>query len=252
MLATRIIPTLLCRGRQLVKGKAFKSWRNVGLVAQAVRIHQATNVDELILLDIGATLENRGPDLDLIKELTANCFMPITVGGGIRSVEDIEYLLAAGADKVAICSAIADIHFLEQMAKRFGCQAIVAAVDYKQTAYGLAAYTNNGTRGRGNAVGWAKQLAAFGAGEILLTCIDREGQMEGYDLDTIREISGAVDIPVIAHGGAGSYLHMLEAIQAGAHAVAAGSLFQFEDCTPRGAAVFLEQHGVEVRLEHVG
>lgn len=262
-LAVRIIPTLLCRGRQLVKGKQFNSWRSVGLVAQAVRIHQARAVDELVLLDIGATPENRGPDLALVEELTADCFMPISVGGGVRKIQDVQDLLNAGADKVIICTAAVrttEQDFLNDCTERFGSQAIVAALDYRrlsQEAVKLfdGAWLDPMTQIRGGAqsVAWSPVQAAIdycrrGAGEILLTRIDREGTLEGYDLDLIRYISRAVDIPVIAHGGCGTYEHMLEAIQAGASAVAAGAMFQFTDQTPRGAAEYLHSKGIEVRL----
>lgn len=237
-LAKRIIPTLLCRGRQLVKGVAFNSWRSVGLVAQAVRIHQARGVDELVLLDIAATSEGRGPDLKLVEELTKDCFMPIAVGGGVRTVEDVKALLRAGADKVVIRTGGAEL--VRAVAPVVGCQAIVAAVDAKPTNHGGGMY-----RWARNT---AKEFQEAGAGEILLTSVMREGTMTGYDLYLIQDVSQAVTIPVIAHGGCGTYKHMLEAIEAGADAVAAGAMFQFTDQTPRGAAEYLQAHGVETRI----
>lgn len=237
-LATRIIPTLLCRGRQLVKGKQFNAWRSVGVVAQAVRIYQERGVDELVLLDISATPEGRGPDLKLIDELTAGCFMPMTIGGGVRTMDDIKGLLRAGADKIVIRSA--GIEFARAAAKITGRQAIVAALD----VHGLHGEPwANGFDWRAAAQRWAMA----GAGEILLTSIDREGMMQGYDLELIGAVSRAVDVPVIAHGGAGTYQHMLEAVRAGASAVAAGAMFQFTDATPAGAASYLAAHGVETR-----
>lgn len=235
-LAVRVIPTLLCRGRTLVKGKQFNSWRSVGVVAQAVRIYQARGVDELVLLDIGATPEGRGPDLQLVEELTAGCFMPLAVGGGVRTVEQIHDLLRAGADKVVVRSA--GVAFVEKAAKVVGCQAIVAALD----VCGLTGP---------NGFDWiaaAQRWADAGAGEIMLTRMDREGTLEGYDLELINKVSAAVDVPVIAHGGCGTYEHMHQAIQAGASAVAAGAMFQFTDATPRGAVEYLARKGVEVRL----
>ena len=231
MLSKRIIPQLLCRGRKLIKGKQYQSWRSVGVAAQAVRIFQKRNVDELMLLDIGATAEGRGPDLKLIEELSEVCFMPLTVGGGIRTVEDAVAVLRAGADKVAIGAAGAGA--ISLVSRAVGCQAVVAIVDYSDPQ---ACHL------------YAKDCEAAGAGEILLQCIDREGMMGGYDLETIERVAKNADIPVIASGGCGSYAHMLEAINAGADAVAAGALFQFTDCTPRGASRFLHQHNVEVRL----
>lgn len=232
MLAVRIIPTLLYRGATLVKGRQFRSWRSVGHVQQAARIHAMRGVDELCCLDIGATPEGRGPDFDLVEKLTDGNFCPVTVGGGVRTVEDVKLLLRAGADKVCIKSAYWSI---PEFARAFGSQAIVAAVDY------IDSYRDVGIRN-------AMAMEQGGAGEILLTSIDREGTMEGYDLDTIKAVSEAVSIPVIAHGGCGTYAHMLEAIQAGASAVAAGAMFQFSDNTPKGAAEYLAAKGIEVRL----
>ena len=233
MLSKRIIPQLLCRGRQLIKGKQFKSWRSVGVAAQAVRVHQMRGVDELMLLDIGATAEGRGPDISLVEELSEVCFMPLTVGGGIRTVGDAKALLRAGADKIAIGAAgtLAIYHVADSL----GAQAVVGIINYHDHApHGIAAL--------------AHQYEQCGAGEILLQCIDREGIMEGYDIETLEEVTSAVSVPVIASGGCGSYEHMLEAIRAGADAVGVGSLFQFQDETPRGAAEYLHQRGVEVRL----
>jgi cyclase len=246
MLATRIIPTILCRGRQQVKGKQFNSWRSVGLAAQAVRIHNARGVDEICLLDVGATPDGRGPDLSLVEELSDVVFSPLAVGGGVKSLQDVRDLLKAGADKVVIGTAwLKDIGLLCKISDAVGSQAIVAAVDVKggkvHGECGRVASSNNA------------KLAAFvaqdsGAGEILLTSIDREGTMEGYDIDLIREVSSAVDIPVIAHGGCRDYADMADAVHAGASAVAAGALFQFTDSTPREAAMALAEYGIEVRL----
>lgn len=252
-LAVRIIPTLLMRGDQLVKGKQFNAWRSVGHIEQAMRIYQARAVDEVILLDIAATDEGRRPDFDRVQQLTHDFFTPVTVGGGIQTQADIRKLLAAGADKVAIgCAAHHAFYkggkmhyFIEDAAKRFGGQAIVVAIDVKD-GY---AHTHNGTQNtRRFAHDCARFMQNLDVGEILLTSIKREGTMEGYDLELIRAVSDAVDIPVIAHGGCSGYPDMLAAIQAGAHAVAAGALFQFTDATPRGAAEYLAAHGIETRV----
>ena len=245
-LATRVIPTLLVRGRQLVKGKAFDSWRSVGHAAQAVRINQQRGCDELVLLDIGATPEGRGPDLKLIEELAEVLFCPLAVGGGVRTVEDVRALLRAGADKVVIRSEATpydDFNFVRECAHTVGCQAIVVAVDYKADEV----FTGNDVAHPFSPEQWCKAVFVAGAGEILLTSIEREGAMHGYDLDLIREVSSAVSIPVIAHGGCGSYRDMLLAVQAGASAVAAGSFFLFTEGTPAGAAKYLAEHGVETR-----
>lgn len=249
MLAKRIIPVILCRGRQLIKGQQFRSWRSVGVAAQSAKVHAMRGVDELIILDIGATPEGRGPDLGLIRELSETCFTPITVGGGVRTVDDVHALLKAGADKVAIETAAfigGSPWLISDVADRFGCQAVVVGVSVRDGNHSIRCGMVNTPR---TAVEACTAATFLGAGEILLTSIDREGMMCGYDLDLIKQVSKAVDVPVIANGGAGSYQCMLEALQAGADGVAAGALFQFTDCTPRGAAEYLRDHGVEVRID---
>lgn len=247
MLATRIIPTLLCRGSALFKGERFNAWRQVGHARQAVRIHQSRGVDELILLDIAATPEGRGPDISMIQELSDECFSPLTVGGGVRDVEDVRELLIAGADKVSIGS---HPEVIRPAAEKFGSQAIVASVDAIKYADSWLVRCNchTSTILGANPSDWSRRLQDAGAGEILLTSIDREGTLQGYDIDLISTVASAVNIPVIAHGGCGTYEHMYEAIQAGASAVAAGAMFQFTDHTPKGAAQYLASKGVEVRL----
>lgn len=230
----------------MVKGKRFDSWRSVGVAAQAVRVHQARGVDEVCLLDIGATPEGRGPDLGLIEELSEVLFAPLAVGGGVRTVEHVRALLKAGADKVVIgTAAVEDPHFLRNVADVVGSQAIVAALDVR----GDYEYGRCGTwPGVGGVISVATMYRQMGAGEILLTSIDREGTMDGYDLDLIERVATAVDIPVIAHGGCSGYEDMANAIRAGASAVAAGALFQFTDATPRAAAAYLHKHGIEARV----
>jgi cyclase len=246
MLAKRIIPTLLCRGRTLVKGQKFDSWRSVGVAEQAVRIHQAREVDELVLLDITATAEGRGPDLNLVEQLAEACFMPLTVGGGVRNVEDVRTLLKAGADKVVVgTAAYRDPYALFKMAEAVGTQAIVVAVDVK----GKSVYVESGkTQTQSAPLRFARMASWCGAGEILLTSIDREGTMAGYDLKLVHEIATDLDIPVIANGGCGSYEHMHQALEAGASGVAAGAFFQFTDHTPKGAAEYLAARGLEMRV----
>lgn len=247
-LAHRIIPVVLARGRELVKGIAFDAWRSVGLAAQAVRIHQARGVDELVLLDITATSEARHPNLELVAELTETCFMPLAVGGGVRSLDDVRALLRVGADKVVIgTAALENPELVTEVAQAIGSQALVVAIDYYEHPHRVA------TRCGKHRLGWrpeaaAEAMANAGAGEILLTAIAREGRMEGYDIETILQVAAAVEIPVIAHGGAGCYEDMLQAVQAGASAIAAGAMFQFTDATPRGAAEYLAKRSIEVRL----
>lgn len=250
MLAKRIIPTLLVRGRTLVKGQRFDSWRSIGHALQGAKVHARRGVDELLILDIAATAEGRGPDLDMVRELSEGCFIPITVGGGVRSLQDIDALLRAGADKVAICTAWYGSEILMQASQRFGSQAVVASVDVKHVPHAgkSLVHTHCGKVQRGlPAIDVAIAAANLGAGEILLSSIDRDGTMAGYDLDLIREVSQAVSVPVIASGGCSGYADMLAAFKAGADACAAGALFAFTDSTPKGAARFLHDNGVAVR-----
>ena len=243
-LAKRIIPCLLKRGSALVKGKQFSGDRVVGVAMQAARIYGQRGADEVCLLDIGATPEGRGPDLEAIRQLSQDFFTPLAGGGGISCYGDARRLLAAGADKVVIGYAwdqIADCSHV------LGRQAVVAAVDVikiqpldhppPKTAIVDAL-----------AVNWCQRMERRGAGEILLTSVDREGMMEGMDLEMIEKVSKAVDIPVIAHGGCGTPEHAYEAIMAGASAVAIGSMFQFTDFTPRAVALHLQAKGIEVRI----
>lgn len=261
MLATRIIPTVLCNGRTMVKGERFNPWRSCGLAAQAVRIHQKREVDELCLLDVGATPEGRGPDLSLVEELSEVCFMPLAVGGGIRTKEDVRALLKAGADKVVIGTEFAKrTEFVQEIAQWVGRQAVVVSIEYREMTHretGRDAFVVRAECGKAMAkqgadvvepAEFAKVAEKAGAGEILLTSIDREGTMEGYDIEMIRRVSRAVDIPVIAHGGCSGYEDMVDAVHAGANAVAAGALFQWTDATPRGAACFMRQYGIETRV----
>jgi cyclase len=252
MLAHRVIPTILCRGRALVKGVGFDSSRSVGLAAQAVRIHQTRGVDEVVLLDVAATKDGRGPDLKLVEELADGCFMPLAVGGGVRAVDQVRDLLRSGADKVVIGSAaLREPGLLKELSATVGCQAIVASMDVKGGVVHIDCGKTPVMMSQIAAVppqAQAQWLQNEGAGEILLQSVERDGTMRGYDLDLIRSVSQAVDIPVVASGGCSGYADMLAAIQAGASAVAAGALFQFTDATPKEAAQYLAQHGIEARV----
>ena len=249
MLAKRVIPTMLVRGRTLVKGRQFSGDRSIGHAQQAARVHAMRGVDELLILDIGATAENRGPDLDLVRELSAGCFIPITVGGGVKSLADIDALLRAGADKVAIGNAcFAGPGLLGQAATRFGNQAIVAIINYPRVHLLVRNHVQLTEMRITTAAELAHYYKTSGAGEILLQNMGRDGTMEGYDLDLIECVANAVDIPVIASSGCSGYADMHEAIKRGASGVAAGALFAFTDCTPRGAAEYLRAHDVEVRV----
>lgn len=244
--AIRVIPQLLCRGRSLVKGKQYKSWRSVGVAAQAVRIHQARQVDELMLLDIAATEEGRGPNLDLVRNLAGVCFSPLSVGGGVKSLSDIRDLLNNGADKVVIGTAAADdIDFISRACDSFGGSTIVASIDVLN---GTVMKRCGSVSASYSPVAYAKKLVSAGVGEIVITDISREGMMDGYNIDLISSVSASVPVPVVASGGCGTYSHMEEAIMAGASAVASGAMFQFTEQTPQGAAEYLATKGYEARV----
>ncbi|WP_281883029.1 imidazole glycerol phosphate synthase subunit HisF [Paenibacillus sp. YYML68] len=254
MLKYRVIPTLLWKNVGLVKGVAFDSWRRVGTVLPAIKVYNTREVDELILLDITATAEDREPDYESVAEFSQECFVPLTVGGGIKHMDQITKLLRCGADKVAINSAaFSDPELIRAAAHRFGSQCIVASIDVKKRADGTyECYSGSGTLPMGvETIKWAQQLEKWGAGEILVTSIERDGTMEGYDLELVRLIADSVNIPVIASGGAGKYDDFLMAIQGGASAVAAASMFHFTEQTPKEAKEYLSQHQVPVRNYNV-
>lgn len=248
----RIIPTLLYKDVGLVKGVSFNSWRRVGSAMQAVKVYNLREVDELIFLDITATREGRSPDFAMIDELADECFMPLTVGGGVRTIDDVQRLLRVGADKVALnTAAVINPELIRQIAQRFGAQCVVVSIDARRRFDGsYEVYINSGTSPTGqDPVSLAQKAAALGAGEILLTAIDRDGTMEGYDIELIQRVSAAVNIPVIASGGAGCYEHMAHVLkQTKVSAVAAASMFHFTQQTPLEAKKYLWERGFNVRL----
>jgi cyclase len=255
-LKVRVIPTLLWKGLGLVKGAGFDSWRRVGPVLPAIKVYNARDVDELILVDITATQEGELPDHDSVNDYSEECAVPLTVGGGITSVEQVLALLHSGADKIAINSAAYTHHeLIEAAASRFGAQCVVASIDVRRMDDGsYRCFSHAGTQDTGREVEhWARELAARGAGEILLTSIERDGTMDGYDLALVEKITRAVEIPVIASGGAGSYQHMIDVVQkAGASAVAAASIFHFTELTPAGAKAAMQAAGIPVRRNFLG
>lgn len=249
-LAHRIIPVLLMRDGMLVKGKMFDSQRVVGNIQQAAEIHQARGVDELIVLDVQCGLHGIAPDIQTVKKLTDKCFMPIAAGGGITTIEQVHDLIANGADKVVIGTAAYDNPaFITRCAKHFGSQAITVAIDAIFDGHGWGVATRCGSKHNFySPVTFAEEMESRGAGELIVTGVRNDGMMGGYDLAITRKIAKAVSIPVIANGGAGTYEHMHRVLNVGADAVAAGAMFQFLDCTPRGAAEYLFEKGWEVRL----
>lgn len=250
LLKTRIIPTLLWKNEGLVKGIGFNSWRRVGTILPAIKVYNTRQVDELIVVDITATEEDREPDYEEIKGFSAECFVPLTVGGGIKDIEIVRKLLRAGADKVTINSAAYNNpQLISQIANSFGSQCIVASIDAKKRGDKYECFSHRGKQATGIGVSeWAKELERLGAGEILITSIEKDGTMEGYDIELIKQVTDRVSIPVIASGGAGNYDHMYQVIvQAKASAVAAASIFHFTHQTPLEAKNYLFSKGIFVR-----
>lgn len=248
----RIMPTLLFKDVGLVKGVRFDSWRRVGSAMQTVKVYNMREVDELVFLDITATKENRPPDYDTIDELADECFMPMAVGGGIRNIKDVRYLLQVGADKVVVNTAAVEIpELVSQIAGKFGSQCVVVSIDAKQSASGdYEVYTHSGSQPSGvHPVDLAEKVERLGAGEILITSIDRDGTLSGYDIELTKIVSEAVSIPVIAAGGAGSYADMSAVLkQTKVSAIAAASIFHFTQQTPLEAKRYLQEQGINVRI----
>ncbi|MCH7544088.1 MAG: imidazole glycerol phosphate synthase subunit HisF [Proteobacteria bacterium] len=253
MLKMRIIPCLDVKDGRVVKGVNFVDLIDAGDPVAQAKVYDGEGADELCFLDITASVENRDTLYDVVRGTAEQCFMPLTVGGGVRAVEDIRTLLLAGADKVSInTAAIARPEFVAEAARKFGSQCIVVAIDAKALSPGKwEIFTHGGRRGTGiDAVDWAKRVTASGAGEILLTSMDRDGTREGFDLALTRAVADAVTVPVIASGGVGTLDHLVEGINEGhATAVLAASIFHFGIYSIRQAKAHMKAAGVPVRLE---
>ncbi len=251
MLKIRIIPCLDVADGRVVKGVNFVDLRDAGDPVEAARAYDAAGADELCFLDIHATHENRGTMHDLARRTAEHCFMPLTVGGGVRTVDDVRNLLLAGADKVSFNSAaVADPDVVARAADRFGAQCIVVAIDAKTVEPGRwEIFTHGGRRPTGlDAVDFARRVAANGAGEILLTSMDRDGTRTGFNLPLTRAISDAVAVPVIASGGVGTLDHLVQGVtEGGASAVLAASIFHFGEHTIGEAKAHMAAHGIPVR-----
>jgi len=250
MLAKRIIPCLDVKEGRVVKGVGFVNLKDAGDPVEAARAYDAEGADELCFLDILASHEERKIFIDVVSRTAEQVFMPLTVGGGVRTLDDIRDLLRAGADKVSInTAAVQRPEFVQEAAERFGTQCIVVAIDAKRSGDGWEVFTHGGRRPAGlDAVDWARKMASFGAGEILLTSMDRDGTKEGYDLALTAAIADAVEIPVIASGGAGTLEHLYEGFAKGkADAVLAASIFHYRQHTIREAKDYLRTRGVPVR-----
>lgn len=256
MLTKRIIPCLDVTNGRVVKGTSFVQLRDAGDPVELAAFYDKEGADELVFLDITASSDGRKTMVDVVARTADEVFIPLTVGGGLRSVDDVRLMLEAGADKVSLnTSAVQDPALISQGADKFGCQCIVVAIDAKRVADGLdgprwEVYTHGGRVPTGiSAVEWAAQVVARGAGEILLTSMDRDGHQTGYDLDLTRAVSEAVNVPVIASGGAGTLKHLYEAVTLGkADAVLCASILHYRTYTVRQAKEYLAQHAVPVRL----
>ncbi len=227
----RIIPCLLNRGSSLVKTIKFKETNYIGDPVNTVQIFNNLEVDELVFLDITATNEKRKPSFEMISKITGECFMPLTYGGGIRSIEDMKTIFGLGVEKIIVCTyAIENPYFIKEASRLFGCQSIVISIDVKKNFGGkYEIFVNSGKKAtRKNPADIAILMKEMGAGEIMLNSIDKDGTMSGYDLELIKRISSAVSIPLIACGGAGKLEDFAQAIEAGASAVAAGSFLVYQ------------------------
>ena len=250
-LSKRIIPCLDIDKGRVVKGKSFINLIDAGDPSELSKHYNAEGADELVFLDITASHEQRKAIIDVVEKVSSEVFIPLTVGGGIRNLDNISELLLAGADKVSInTSAIENPEFIKKSSSKFGSQCIVVAIDAKKTNGSWNVYTYGGRKDTGiNAIEWAKKADEYGAGEILLTSMDMDGNKEGYDLDLLNIVSNEVNIPVIASGGAGSMEHIHDALVKGnSDAVLAASIFHFEELTIQQVKKFLYSKGVSVRL----
>ena len=250
MLAKRIIPCLDVKGGRVVKGTQFVNLKDAGDPVENARAYDEQGADEIAFLDITASHEERDILLDVVRRAAEEIFIPLTVGGGVRRLEDIRNLLRAGADKVSVnTAAVKDPPFVERASKRFGSQCVVIAIDAKRKGEGWEVYTHGGRVPTGiDAVLWAKQMEEMGAGEILLTSMDRDGTKDGYDIELTRTIAEAVSIPVIASGGVGTLEHLCEGLVLGkASAVLAASIFHYREYTISQVKSYLKERGVVVR-----
>lgn len=252
MLAKRIIPCLDVTAGRVVKGVSFVELRDAGDPVEIARRYDEQGADELTFLDITASSDDRGIIFRIIEQVAEQVFIPLTVGGGVRQVEDVRNLLNAGADKVSInTSAVLNPQLVADAAGRYGSQCIVVAIDAKQAGPGRwEVFTHGGRRATGlDAVEWAQKMQTLGAGEILLTSMDRDGQKTGFDLALTRAVTDALEIPVIASGGVGNLQHLVDGVKlGGADAVLAASIFHYGEYTVRQAKQYMAQQGIEVRL----
>jgi imidazole glycerol-phosphate synthase subunit HisF len=247
MLKKRVIPALLIKDNLLVKTKKFKSPRSIGSIIESVKLYDLREVDELVLLDISDKKKRNEPNYSTIAEVSKECFVPFCVGGGINDIKTIYKVLNSGADKVSInTQAIHNPKFIKEAAKEFGSQCIVVSIDYYKKGKNFLLHNSEKKYYLDEYIDIIKDM---GPGEIILTCVDKEGTNEGFDYETIKRIKKKLSIPIIASGGAGKYEHMLKAFNyCNVDAVLASSIFCFLDKTPKNAKFFLQQNGINVRI----
>jgi imidazole glycerol-phosphate synthase subunit HisF len=251
MLKKRVIPVLLLRDGRMVKGTQFRNYRDTGNPKTAVRIYSAQDADELVFLDIQGGLRTRQALVDIVKEASMECFMPLAAGGGVESIDDVRELLLAGADKVVVTTAaVTNPALITDISERFGSQCVVAGIDYRRGEKGPRVWIRCGTEPTDlDPVEHAKGLVKLGAGEIFLNSIDRDGMMQGYDLDVAERVARAVPVPVIVSGGAGNFMHLVELLkETAASAAACASLFHFGDNNPIRARSYLRNIGIPMRV----
>ena len=252
MLKTRLIPCLDVKNGRVVKGVNFIDLKDAGDPVEQAKFYDDSGADELCFLDITASHENRGTILGVVERTAEQCFIPLTVGGGIRTIEDIRRLLKAGADKISInTAAVKNPKLVESAAKKFGSQCVVVALDARRTNKSYEIFTHGGRTQTGiDALDWAKRMESLGAGELLLTSMDRDGTQKGFDLELTQMIADAVKIPLIASGGVGKLQHLVDGVKVGhASAVLAASIFHFGAYSIGEAKTYMESKGIAIRLK---
>jgi len=251
MLKYRIIPCLDVKDGRVVKGINFENLADAGDPISQAQFYYQAGADELCFLDINASKENRSTMFEMVKKVAEKCFIPFTVGGGVNKIEDFSTLLKCGADKVSInSSAIANPQLIQDASRKFGAQCVVVAIDVKKNSAGnYEVFSHGGSKATGlDAINWAIEVQKLGAGEILLTSMDRDGTKSGYDLDLIKKISSVINIPLIASGGVGTLEHLANGLKYGASAVLAASIFHFKTHSVQEAKQYLKSHNLAVRI----
>ena len=248
MLKKRIIPTLLYNNISLVKGRNFNNWRSVGSPITAMKIYNLRDVDEIYFAF--TQNENLNFNLDFISDLSDECSVPLTIGGGIKSLSDVDEILKSGADKIALNTiALKNPEFIKKVIDKYGSQQVVISIDYKKSKDDYYCYSNSGTKNTGiNLFNWIDKVQNYKAGEIILCSIDHDGMMNGYDIQTFKKIINSVDIPLVISGGAGSKKNILDAFENGASAASISSLFHFTEITPKEIKEFLNNHSIPIRI----